>query len=191
MVEHDSAPWRARRYARLAAVAFVVAIACDSPFEPRGQGERVPIGAVIEDQVSGDTVNWYSFAARSNQPYVVLLEASHGQVQLAVYDSTHQTLVGTMSAGPNSPPLDENPSPTFGSPAGSVYRLRVNTFPGSGIARFRFEVYAVHLAPELVPASFALGGTVTGETIAPMVDLDWFRAHGDAGQEVVAVSRPG
>jgi hypothetical protein len=175
---------------RTGALAVGAAGACDSPspFEPRGEGERVPIGVVIEDQVRGDTVNWYSFAAAPKQLFAVFLDASQGSVQLAVYDSTHQRLVGRMSAGPNGPALDENPSDRIGgTAAGAVYRLRVNSSPPGSTARFRFKVYLIDPAPEFVPASFALGDTVTGETIDPMVDLDWFRANGDSGREIVAV----
>ncbi|HEY6209996.1 MAG TPA: hypothetical protein VIW28_13115 [Gemmatimonadales bacterium] len=168
--------------------ALAAAVNCsESPFEPRGEGERVPIGLVIEDQVSGDTVNWYSFAAAPNQLFAVFLDASQGHVQLAVYDSTHQALVATLSAGPTTPALDENPSNRFGTATGAVYRLRLNSLPPGSTARFRFKVYGIDLAPERVPGSFTLGDTVTGETIDPIVDVDQFRAHGDGGQEIVAV----
>ncbi len=169
--------------------ALAAAVSCsESPFEPRGEGERVPIGLVIEDQVSGDTVNWYSFAAAPNQLFAVFLDASQGSVQLAVYDSTHQTLVATMRAYPNGPALDENPTNTFGGTAtGAVYRLRLNSVPLGSTGRFRFKVYGIDVAPERLPGSFTFGDTVTGETIDPMVDLDRFRAHGDEGQEIVGV----
>jgi hypothetical protein len=167
----------------------LAALSCsESPFEPRGEGERVPIGLAIEDQVSGDTANWYSFVAAPRQLFVMFLDASQGSVQLAVYDSTHQTLVAAMTAGPNSPPLDENPSTTFGGTAtGAVYRLRLTSIPLGSTARFRFKVFGIDLAPERLPGSFTFGDTVTGETIDPMVDLDQFRAHGDEGQEIVGV----
>lgn len=167
----------------LSAGAFV---ACESPFEPRGEGERVPVGRVIEQEVTGDSVKWYSFAASPNELFVVFLEALQSNVWLAVFDSTHQRLVATINAGPGGPALDENPSNTFGTPTGGIYRVRVSTAPGAS-ARFRFKVYAIDRGPELVPASFAFGDTVIGETIDPMVDLDEFLVHGAAGQEIVAV----
>jgi len=48
-------------------------------------------------------------------------------------------------------------------------------------------VYEINTAPEKVAARFALGDTVPGETIDPIVDGDRFFAHGSAGQEVVLV----
>jgi len=61
-----------------AAVAVAGFLAWDSPspFEPRGEGERVPIGSVIERGVTPDSARWYSFAAGSNSVYAVFVEAS-------------------------------------------------------------------------------------------------------------------
>lgn len=174
------------------AVTVVVALSCEpaeSLFEPHGQGERLPIGSVIEDEVRGDSVNWYSVAAGPNELFVVFLEVLEGQVLLTVYDSTHGTLVSTLTAVAGGQALDENPSDTFGSSTGAVYRLAVvGMIPADRSARFRLKVYAINQATELVAAVFALGDTVTGETIDPMVDFDRFVAHGDSGQEIVAVA---
>lgn len=172
---------------RLAAAAFV---ACESPFEPRGEGERVPIGFEITDDVGGDTVARYSFVAEAGGAYAVFLDAIDGTVQLNVIDSTHQYSVAFLVSGPTSPPLYQNPTSTFSGAAGDVYQLRVTAFPGGTHARFRFVVYRINTAPELLSDVFAFGDTVTGETIDPMVDLDSFHAHGVAGQEIVAVVEP-
>ena len=162
-------------------------IACsESPFEPQGKGERVPIGSVIEDRVSADSINWYSFEASPDQPLVVFLNAVQGQVVMAVYDSTNNLFITTLNAIAGGQPLDENPSDPFGSINGGIYRLSVRALPPGG-ADFRFKVYAINVVPELVAASFALGDTVTGETIDPMVDIDRFVVHGDSGQEIVGV----
>src|SRR5438477_1916548 len=76
-----------------AALALALAIACDSPFEPRGEGERVPVGSVIEQEVTGDSARSYSFAARPNGLYTVFLEALQGSALLIVIDSAHHSSV--------------------------------------------------------------------------------------------------
>ena len=172
-----------------AAVAVSGFLACDSPspFEPRGEGERVPIGSVIEQDVTPDSARWYSFAAGSNSVYAVFLEALQGSVFLMVVDSARHPPIVSISANQGGPGLEDNATDNFFSPTGGVYRLRVSTFPGVASARFRFMVYEINTAPEKVPARFAIGDTVAGETIDPIVDGDRFFAHGTAGQDVVLV----
>lgn len=175
---------------RLAAAALVVGVfaACDnSPFEPRGEGERVPIGVVIEGEARTDSLRWYSFGGSPNQPFVVFLEALQGGVYLAVYDSTHGFRTADLVAFAGGPALDQNPSNTFGTPAGTVYRVSVQATAPGPTARFRFKVYAINTTAEKVPDVFSFGDTVNGESIDPMVDLDWFHADGVAGQEIVTV----
>src|SRR5207248_7142747 len=170
-----------------AALGLGVAIGCDSPFEPRGEGERVPIGQVIEQEVTGDSARQYTFAARANGEYAVFLEALQGTVVLVVVDSVHHAPVASVSASQGGAPLEDNPTDNFGTPTGAVYQLRVSTLPRGASARFRFKVYAINTAPEKVRARFAIGDTVSGETIDPSVDGDRFFAHGTAGQDVVLV----
>src|SRR5213082_2302650 len=169
------------------ALGLALAIACDSPFEPRGEGERVPVGSVIAQQVTGDSARSYSFAARPTALYTVFLEALQGNVSLVVIDSAHHSSVTSDSASQGGTGLEDNPTDNFGAPAGGVYQLRVRTFPAAATARFRFMVYEINTAPEHVPARFTIGDTVAGETIDPIVDGDLFVAHGTAGQEVVFV----
>jgi hypothetical protein len=49
---------------------------------------------------------------------------------------------------------------------------------------YRLWLYAFALTPETVPASFAIGDTVAGESIEPWGDADFFRFHGNAGDRV-------
>jgi hypothetical protein len=182
---------RLRRSHFFRAVALLAGafVACDSPFEPKGLGERVPVGLEITDEVSGDTVARYSFVSPADGPFVVFLQALEGTVQLVVVDSTSQYSVAYLLTGPNSPALYQNPTSTFLSGQGEVYQLRVYAVPApSAHARFRFIIYAINTAPELQSDLFAFGDTVVGETIDPVVDLDYFTVHGQAGQEFVAVA---
>src|SRR2546421_2265752 len=170
-----------------AALGLAVAIACDSPFEPRGLGERVPVGTAIEQEVTGDSARRYAFAAQANSVYAVFLEALQGSVFLGVVDSAHHTPVASVTASEGGAGLEDNPTDNFGARAGAVYELSVSTLPAGCHAPVRFMVYEINTAPEHVPARFTIGDTVAGETIDPIVDGDYFFAHGAAGQEVVLV----
>lgn len=150
----------------------------------------MPIGVAIEGQARADSASQYSFAGSPNQPYLIFLESLEGGVRLSVYDSTHGFLTATHSASAGGPWLDQNPSSTFGSPAEAVYRVSVWANPAGTAARYRFKVHAIATRPERVPNSFSFGDTVTGETIDPMFDLDWFEAAGVGGQEIVTVVEP-
>jgi len=166
----------------------VAAVGCsESPFEPRGEGERVPIGQVIQGGVTSDTARRYSFEVRSGAEYAVFLEAQRGTISLAVLDSIDHRFIDHVVAGPDSPPFDENASGGFTAPEAAVYVVRVTT-PSSNAARFRFRVYQIDPAPETRPARFRIGDTVSGETIDPLVDADEFVVAGEAGQEVVAAA---
>jgi hypothetical protein len=136
--------------------------------------------------VSGDTVARYSFAAESAGAYAVFLTALEGSVRLTVTDSTHQFTAGVLTSGPTSPPLHENvvSLPTLGG----VYHLTIGAIPVGSGARFRFMVYRVNTAPEHQAARFMIGDTVAGETIDPVVDIDVFTMHGEAGQDIVALA---
>jgi hypothetical protein len=180
---------RARVWA--ATLVAAVLMSCEkSPFEPRGEGERVPIGSVIEGRARADSATRYSFTGSPNQPYLIFLESLEGGVHLSVFDSTHGFLTVNLSAFAGGPWLEQNPSNTFGTTSGAVYRLSVRATPPGTTARFRFKVHAIDTRPERVPNSFSFGDTVSGETIHPMFDLDWFNAHGVAGEEIVAVVEP-
>jgi len=101
--------------------------------------------------------------------YAVFLEALQGSVFLMVVDSARHPPIVSISANQDGPRLEENATDNFFSPTGGVYRLRVSAFPGIASARFRFMVYEINTAPEEVPARFAIGDTVAGETIDPIV----------------------
>jgi len=164
-------------------------MSCDkSPFEPNGEGERVPVGPVIQDALASDSVKWYSFDASANERFAVFLEALQGHVLLAVYDSLQPSFPGpTLSADAGGPRLDDNATTPFGSGGRAVYRLRFQGFSADSTVRYRFKVYRINQAPEQAPESFSFGDTVAAETIDPMVDLDHFVAHGEAGQQIVTV----
>ena len=181
---------RRLRLSFAAALVISGVLACEnSPFEPKGEGERVPIGRVIQDSVVTGSIKWYSFSAESSELFVVFLEALQGRVFLSVQDSIHPFFNGpVLTADAGGPPLDDNPSATFGTQTRTVYRVGVRVSPPDSLGRYRFRIYQINQAPEHVLASFTFGDTVAGETIEPRVDIDQFIAHGDAGDQIVAVA---
>ncbi|HEV8398951.1 MAG TPA: hypothetical protein VGQ18_03835 [Gemmatimonadales bacterium] len=172
---------------RTAALALLAFVACESPFEPRGEGERVPVGQEITDDVSGDVGGRYSFVAQTGSAYVVFVSALEGGVALYVTDSAHGFLVANQVSGPGSPPLYENATGTFAGAQGTVYQMRFLPLEPGSYARFTFVVYRINTFPEVHDKVFAVGDTVSGETIDPIVDIDRFFVHGTAGQEFVVV----
>jgi hypothetical protein len=92
-----------------------------------------------------------------------------------------------------------NRTPTFTvpvtlPPSGQI-ALRVREVPpGTGggylyAGGYRFVVASINLAPENVPATFALGDTVRGEAIFPAGDVDEFTSTATPGATLVPFSR--
>src|SRR2546422_4556203 len=174
---------------RVAALIVAALIACDSPFEPLGQGERVPLARVIEDAITGGVDRSYSFVADADGEYVVFLKSLEGFVGLAVRDSASPYTTASVYSQPGARPLDENPTPNFSTRLSGVQVIRVVSLSGP-TARFQFMVFPINTAPEIAPSRFAFGDTVVGETIDPVVDADWFYVHGEANQVITALVEP-
>lgn len=180
---------RLPRIALATAVLGAAPASCgESPFEPQGQGERIPLGRIIEDQVSLDSVRTYSFVASAGAEYGVSLEA-RGPVQLTVVDSSTQGVVQRIFADSSSPPLASNTA-FFATPGGGVQLLEVRTFSAGAPTAFRFRAARRSLDPEARQAAFSVGDTIVGETMASASDIDVFLTQGTAGQEIVAVVEP-
>ncbi len=182
---------RRLRLSLAAALVISAVLACEnSPFEPKGEGERVPIGQEITDEVGSNSTAHYSFVGEPGAAYAIFLEALSGTASLIVYDSTHLGFaVANVLAGPGSPPLYQNATQTMATNSGAVYNFLVAAVSPGTSTHYRFLVYRINQGPELREARFNLGDTVSGETIDPIVDQDEFIMHGDAGQEFVAVAQ--
>jgi hypothetical protein len=181
---------RRLRLSLAAALVISAVLACEnSPFEPKGEGERVPIGQEITDEVGSNSTAHYSFVGEPGAAYAIFLEALSGTASLIVHDSTHLGFaVANVFAGPGSPPLYQNATQTMATNSGAVYNFLVAAVSPATSTHYRFLVYRINQDPELREARFNLGDTVSGETIDPIVDQDEFIMHGDAGQEFVAVA---
>lgn len=170
-----------------AAVASLVLASCgDSPLAPRGDGERIPFGVSIEAGVTDSLVRSYAFAADSGTRYSLTIEALKGAVQVLVLDSLqHQSVAevvvypSTVPQGPSALLLDVR--------ATTVLVVELGAARPDSAARFRFQVARIDSRPESVPSVFAIGDTVTGESLTPLGDLDVFATQGAPGQTFVGV----
>ena len=130
------------RIALATAVLGAALASCgESPFEPRGEGERIPLGQVIEDDVSGDTVRSYSFVA-SVRLLANPVPAGKMITPQVVDPSTGAVLAGAMSL---TAPSQEFSSPgPFVVPASGTFLIRVrggSAFsPDDATAPFEFYV---------------------------------------------------
>jgi len=178
-----------RRLLRGAALFFSLFVACESPFEPKGDGERIPLNLVIEQDVDDTSPRFYSFSASPNALYAVYFQSLEGNILFHVIDSVSGGHVASVSATPTSTAgrLEDNALASFGSPTARVYRIIVQTFFAGATARFRFKIEGINTNPERTLRQFEIGDTVAGETIDPKLDLDRFVVRGTAGQEVVVV----
>jgi hypothetical protein len=175
-----------------ATLCVCVCIACDNPvgpYRPQGQGELVPVNLLIEDVISGAIDRRYSFEVTAGGEYVVLLKSLHGFVGLSVLDPGTQFVLATIGAAPGPTALEDNPSANVPRSQTGVLLLQAQVFNGD-TAHFQFKIVPVNTAPEFAPSHFALGDTITGETINPLYDTDIFTAHANAGQIFAAALQP-
>ena len=180
------------RGAVAAVLATASSLSCgESPVESRlTPGQRIEVGQIVEGAVDADSFSVFSFVAVPSQRYVVLLRAIHGHLLLQVYDSTHQYIAASLETARSQPFVVENPTVPFGTATGGVYRLSLYAIPSGSAPDYRLEVFALNTPPEHVGGTFALGDTVSGETLQAPADLDWFHVRGVAGQEFVAIVEP-
>jgi hypothetical protein len=150
---------------------------------------NVAIGSTVDGSVAaGDLGRAYTFTATAGSQYVVFLAVLEGELWLHLQDSVRQHTIGSMLAGPSGRPLEETPTLQFTSTVNGTWILAVSGNPAGAAVRFQFLIYRVNNAPESRPAAFAIGDTVSGETIDPVADVDVFTTQARAGQDLVVVA---
>jgi len=117
----------------------------------------------------------------------VLFEASSGGGTLFVKDSANGFPVGNVSDLAGGPGLGTQL--TVNSSRNATLLLEVNGVTPD-TTRFRFLIHTVNRAPESRSARFALGDTVTGESIDDIPDVDDFFAGGMAGKYITGWVEP-
>ncbi|HET9709882.1 MAG TPA: hypothetical protein VFP39_16390 [Gemmatimonadales bacterium] len=156
--------------------------------------EHVLRNISIGDTVSAEAIDYFG----DYDSYVV--SGAPGQVFAAVFQ---------LPAQANYPPVLEVDDAATGAALGSVVGTVTATFtvpvtiPASGhvglrvreqafggiysyVGGYWFAVQPITLAPENVPATFALGDTVRGEAIAPGGDIDEFTSTATPGVTLAA-----
>jgi hypothetical protein len=150
--------------------------------------EHAPRTISIGDTVSTEAIDYLG----DYDSYVV--SGAPGKVFAAVFQ---------LPAQANNPPVLEVDDAVTGAVLGSVIGTVTATFtvpvtiPASGNVALRvfggayvggywFAVQPINLAPENVPATFALGDTVRGEAISPGGDIDEFTATATPGATLAA-----
>lgn len=173
---------------RAAAVVLVAFIACESPTEPSGQGERVPIDQVVGGSLNTtDSVHRFSFLARAGREYSVSFEATEGVISLLVLDSATGFTFANGLDGAGTPGIDQNASAGIRDTTDRVILIELRRGGAVATESYRFMVYQVVPTPESRAARFTIGDTVSGEMLDPVADVDEFVAAGQAGQEIAGI----
>lgn len=106
---------------------------------------------------------------------------------LAVFDSiTTDTVAWTPVQG------FDRPTGYFTMPATGRLKIAVYrhpTFFNTFLGGYRFKVVPVNPAPEIAPATFALGDTVRGEAVYPEMDVDEFTSTATPGDTLAPMIR--
>ncbi len=174
-------------------VCFTVATlglgSCESTTAPADGDNHIAIGTVVTGSLAaGDSGRAYLFPATAGSRYVVFTAVLEGTLQLSVRDSAQQFAIASAVASPTGRPLEETASLQFTASVSGTHVLAVGGYPAHAVVRFQFLIYGVVDAPENRPAAFAIGDTVSGETLDPIADVDLFTAHVPVGQDFVVVA---
>ena len=131
----------------------------------------------------------YSFSAGAGHEYAVFLEAVEGSVALQVVDSITREIRGTTQDGQfNERGLYEVATEGIPVSADRVFTVELRRYDTTVTKHYNFLAYEVVLEPELRPARFAIGDTISEERLDPLPDVDEFVAAGQAGQEIAGIA---
>lgn len=169
--------------------------ACDSPTGPdHGAVRRVSLEQMVTDEASvDDTIRRYSFAPTDNGWYGVYFQLLEGRGYLAIRDSTAFNLLAYVLLTPRSGDLRAEAAGPFQLTGGHTYIVDFYPVPRGASMRYRFQPHRINLEPEhQLPVTYDIGDTISTERIDDILDIDDFRVHGVAGQEInVAIKATG
>jgi len=175
-------------------VAALALGACESTTGPGGSDSdgQIAIGTVVSGSLAtSDSARTYVFTAAAASRYVIFAAVLEGALRLDVQDSARQNINISALARPTGRPVEETIALQFTAAVSGPHTLTLSGEPPHTVVRFQVLIYRVDVAPESRPAAFAIGDTVSGETIDPIADVDVFTAHAQAGQDfVVAAEAP-
>lgn len=153
--------------------------------------------------IAGDTVSGviatrgergvFRFAAEAGQEAVVFFRSSPGNRTLelrllAGYGTAEERLLSRIWSETGG---TETWTSRIELPDDDVYAIAVESLdPLMEPEAYTFHVYPVDPTPESIPAEFAVGDTVAGESLDHVGDLDTFIFQADAGTELTAFFQP-
>ncbi len=154
--------------------AAALSLTCSS-VEPSGS---LAVNRVVAGQLSpADSALSYPFTADPGVTYLVLVQVTQGTLGLEIWDSaqTHLATAGQarVMSGPST--IDDHPVLSFSSPTGGKFVLKIRSNPAGSSASYSVLLRVLNPNPEIRPATYHLGDTVSGETIDPPSDQDIFR----------------
>jgi hypothetical protein len=148
-------------------------------------GERVfPKGDVDE----------FTFTGTSGQEVNLFFQALTGAGRLQVelwdlYGTPGANRLATVNSWPSSD-LHAAHSGRLVLPRSGTYTLVVSSYWSDDTGQYRFQVFPINRAPEIVAPAVAIGDTVMGERLFPKGDIDEFTFTGSAGQELNLFFQP-
>jgi hypothetical protein len=131
------------------------------------QGESIDhVGDVDVFTVNGKAGTSYNLFAQT---------LGTSQRNLEKFDAldANGNIIASIQASPGPNLTDGAGSGVFTAPANGQFSLRVQNLAGSR-GPYRFFVYPINTAPEIAPATFTLGDSITTETIGLPGDVDVF-----------------
>jgi hypothetical protein len=156
------------------------------PTAPEHHAATVSLGSSITDEpidYPGD-VDQFTLTGTPGAYGIISLQGSGVQALIMPTDST--LLTSTASYG------YLQFSERFQIPASGSLLLRMRQYmytpqqgTSSGTIPYTVNTFVINPAPEHVPATTAIGDTVTGESIDYLGDLDQFTFSGTSGQKIV------
>ncbi|HTD59190.1 MAG TPA: hypothetical protein VK679_00995, partial [Gemmatimonadaceae bacterium] len=152
------------------------------PTAPEHHAATVTLGSSITDEPIDYPGDVDQFTVTGTPGAYGIISLQGGYVQALVMPTDSTLLTSTESYGALQY------SQRFQIPASGSVLLRVRQIPYDiipGTATYVVNTFVINPAPEHVPATTAIGDTVTGESIDAFGDLDQFTFSGTAGQKVV------
>lgn len=168
-------------------VAAAELAGCADKTSGPGTVPQVAVGDTVSGSVLAvDATRMYSFVASADSVYAVFLQPQF-PATISVQDPQGATVASTYAD--SGARLLDVVTPPFQARAAGTYTITLSPTTGNAVGYFRFFIYPVHTAPESRAARFALGDTVTGESLETIADVDRFVFAGQSGQEVIAYAQ--
>jgi hypothetical protein len=162
--------------------------------------ENIPSQIVIGDTIVGEAVfpkgdiDVFSFTGGAGQEINLFFQPLGNSDRLYIelvehYGTPFESRITNFSAYASAD-LHAYHSGRLALPRDDTYTIIVRGHWADGTGPYRFQVFPIDRAPELIPSQIAVGDTITGEAIFPRGDVDEFTFTGFEGQEINLFFQP-